>query len=442
MVISQGKLMNIISKTNKNNRQRSRKLLTLTGITALVLTGGLAIQSANAQWYQWSRLTGIVYTQSNIPTPNANSILGFRRDALGMLTPLSTPFFPTGGAGFPNASIVGRGPFFITAFASDQEVIVNPEKTRLFAVNSGSNTIAVFDIHQDGSLSPVEGSPFPSGGVQPVSLGLAGDILTVVNQNLLPQIPSQEASDSLPNYTTFRVTPKGRLIPIPNSTASVPRGSLPTQALISPNKRLLFGMDGGTGLLRSYQILPNGRLQQSPSSPQQLPPAAFPPNPIGLTLGLQVHPRRPILYVGFTLSNQLGVYSYEPDGDLHLLRTVPNSGRAICWLVTNRAGTRLYTTNPGDNSVTVYDIGRDPSTPVEIQRVVLRGEMGTGTAQLALDSTESFLHVVSQPAISVANNRISVLRVNRYDGTVTEVPSSPQLIPSVNNSFPQGIVAN
>ncbi|AFY44106.1 beta-propeller fold lactonase family protein [Nostoc sp. PCC 7107] len=436
--------MNILSKTSRNNRQVSKKCLTISALATLVLTGGLAVQSADAHWYQWYRSTGIVYTQSNIPTPNGNSILGFRSNALGTLTPLPTASFPTGGAGIPNAPITGRGPFFITAFASDQEVIVNPEKTRLFAVNSGSNTIAVFNINKDGNLSPVEGSPFPSGGVAPVSLGLAGDILTVVNQNLLPQIPTQEANDSLPNYTTFRVTPRGRLIPIPNSTASVPRGSLPTQALISPNKRLLFGMDGGTGLLRSYQILPNGRLQQSPNSPQQLPPAAFPPNPLGLTLGLQVHPRQPILYVGFTLSNQLGVYSYEPDGDLHLLRTVPNSGRAICWLVTNRAGTRLYTTNPLDNSVTVYDIGRNPSSPVEIQRVVLRGEMGTGGAQLTLDSTESFLHVVSQSAVNImpANNRISVLKVNQYDGTVTEVSSSPRLIPSVNNSFPQGIVAN
>ncbi|MBE9005812.1 beta-propeller fold lactonase family protein [Fortiea sp. LEGE XX443] len=441
--------MDIISKTSKAHRQRRKILLAMTGLTAVLLTGGLAVKGADAQWYksgngQSYNQTGFVYTQSNIPTPNGNSILGFRRDASGELTPLPTPSFPTGGAGIPNAPIIGAGPFALTSFASDQEVIVNPEQTLLFTVNSGSNTIAVFDIHKDGSLSPVEGSPFPSGGVQPVSLGLAGDILTVVNQNLLPQIPAPEASNSLPNYTTFRVTPKGKLIPIPNSTVSVPNGSLPTQALISPNKRLLFGVDGGTGLLRSFQILPNGRLQQSPTSPQPLPAPAFPPNPLGLTLGLQAHPQKPILYVGFTLSQQLGVYSYDQDGNLTFLKAVPNSGLFICWIVINRAATRLYTSNPGDNSVAVYDIAQDPSTPVEIQRVVLKGPIGGGSAQLTLDSTESFLHVVSQPITNPpsGNNGISVLKVNQYDGTLTEVPSSPQLIPSVNNSFPQGIVAN
>ncbi|MBE9205332.1 beta-propeller fold lactonase family protein [Nostoc sp. LEGE 06077] len=436
--------MNITSKTSKANRQPSKIWLTISGLSAVLLTGGFAVKGADANWYQWYRSTGVVYTQSNIPTPNGNSILGFRRDALGTLTPLPTPSFPTGGAGIPFAPIVGGGPVAVTDLASDQQVIVNPEKTLLFAVNSGSNTIAVFDIHKDGSLSPVQGSPFPSGGVEPVSLGLAGDILSVVNQNLLPQIPSQEASDSQPNYTTFRVNPNGKLIPIPNSTVSVPKGSLPTQALISPNKRLLFGVDGGTGLLRSFKILPNGRLQQSPTSPQPLPTSAFPPNPIGLTLGLQVNPRQPILYVAFTLSQQLGVYSYGPEGDLHLLKTVPNSGAFICWIAINRAGTRLYTTNPGDNSVSVYDIAKDPSTPVEIQKVTLKGPIGNGSAQLTLDSTESFLHVVAQPITNPpsANNGISVLKVNQYNGTLTEVPSSPKLIPSANNSFPQGIVAN
>ncbi|MGI8502431.1 MAG: lactonase family protein [Hassallia sp.] len=433
--------MDIISKTSKANGQRYKIWFTITGLTAVLLAGGFVVRGADAEEYH---PTGIVYTESNIPTPNGNSILGFRRDASGTLTPLPTSPFPTGGAGIPNAPIVGGGPIAFTAFASDQEVIVNPEQTLLFAVNSGSNTIAVFDIHKDGSLSPVKGSPFPSGGVQPVSLGLAGDILTVVNQNLLPEIPAPEASDSLPNYTTFRVTPRGRLIPIENSTASVPNGSLPTQALISPNKRLLFGVDGGTGLLRSYQILRNGRLRQSPNSPQPLPASAFPPNPIGLTLGLQVHPQKPILYVAFPASQELGVYSYDRNGDLTFLKAVSNSGVLICWIAINRAATRLYTTNPGDNSVTVYDIAQDPSTPVEIQKVTLKGPTRGGSAQLTLDSTESFLHVVSQSAPNPPsqNNGISVLRVNPYDGTLSEVSSSPRLIPSVNNSFPQGIFAN
>ena len=45
-------------------------------------------------------------------------------------------------------------------FDSDQNLIENASGTLLFAVNSGSNTIAVFHIQSDGSLAPVHGSPF------------------------------------------------------------------------------------------------------------------------------------------------------------------------------------------------------------------------------------------------------------------------------------------
>lgn len=428
-----------LSKTHKTNHQLRIISFAIAGFTAVLLMGGFLIRGADAQQHL---PIDIVYTETNIPTENGNSILGFQRDASGTLTSLPTSPFPTGGAGIANATIVVN-PVINTTFLSDQEVLVNPEHTRLFAVNSGSSTIAVFDINQDGSLSPVKGSPFPSGGVEPVSLGLAGNFLYVVNQNLDPQKPSQEASDSLPNYTAFRVTPRGRLVSVNNSTISVPEGSIPAQALISPNKHLLFGADTGSGLLRSYQILWNGRLLNSPNSPQSLPASASPAGgPLPVPLGLQVHPQQPILYVGFTNINKLGVYSYDKDtGELTFLKAVPSSGIAICWIATNRGGTRLYTSNPGDNSISVYDIAQDPTTPVEIQKVTLKGP--GGDAQLTLDSTESFLQVVSQPisTTTTEGNGLHVLAVTPQDGTLSEVSSSPLPLPSVDNSFIQGIVA-
>jgi 6-phosphogluconolactonase (cycloisomerase 2 family) len=113
--------------------------------------------------------SGVVYVESNIGTPGGNSIFAFRRDSQGNLTPLPGSPFLTGGTGIFDASLK-LGPF-----DSDQNVIVNPEHTLVFAVNSGSNTIAVFHIRSDGRLSAVEGSPFASGGINPVSVGLKND---------------------------------------------------------------------------------------------------------------------------------------------------------------------------------------------------------------------------------------------------------------------------
>lgn len=239
------------------NRYLSIICFVLAGFTATLLMGGFLFPSANAH----EPLRNIVYTESNIPSENGNTILAFEQDVNGKLTPLPNSPFPTGGAGIADPTFTpSGGPFLIAD--NDQNVIVNPEHTRLFAVNSGSNTIAVFDIKKDGTLSPVSGSPFPSGGVNPESLGLANDVLYVVNRNLDRNHPTQDANGSQPNYTGFRVTRAGKLIPIPGSTVWVPNASGPTQALISQDKQILFGAEFTGGLLRSLRILPGGSLRR------------------------------------------------------------------------------------------------------------------------------------------------------------------------------------
>jgi 6-phosphogluconolactonase (cycloisomerase 2 family) len=375
--------------------------------------------------------SGVVYVESNIGTAGGNSVLAFRRDSQGNLTALGGSPFLTGGTGVFDTSL-NLGPF-----DSDQNAIANPEHTLLFAVNAGSNTIAVFHIATDGSLAPVEGSPFPSGGINPVSVGLRDGILTVVNKD---QDPNQNTTASLPNYTTFRVTPKGKLIPIPHSTVEVALGSSPSQALATPSAPVVFSTDFLAGLIESFVILPNGRLLRN--QPLTLPDSEFAgTNAPRLALGLAVHPLLPLLYVGFTPIGRVGVYQYDASGQLTFLGGAADSGAAVCWLTVNRAGTRLYASNTGDNSISVFDVS-DASHPVEIQHVILNG-VGS-SFQFALDNEEDFLHVVDQR--SGANvplgqgNALHVLRVNP-DGTLTEVASSPTTLTLPQGPRPQGVVA-
>ncbi len=375
--------------------------------------------------------TGVVYVQSN--DPSGNAILAYRRHADGSLTPLPGSPVSTGGLGITPA-------FNLGPFDSDQEIIANPSRTLLFATNGGSDTVAVFHIAGDGSLTPAKGSPFPSGGSNPVSVGLAGDVLCVVNKDEDPSHPGV----FLPNYTSFRVTDSGRLVPVPRSTITEPLGADPSQALISPDGSLLFGADFLGGVLRTLSIGGSGRLTSLATVP--LPPAQFadtgtPPLP----LGLAVHPRKPILYAGFVTINRVGVYRYNGAGALHFLRSVPNSGHGVCWLLVNREATRLYASNTGDPSISVYDISGDAAEPLEIQKVNLKVAAGSnpGGFQIALDPSEGFLHVVAQqssPASTPAANALHVLRV-AGDGTLAEVPSSPTALPVPALVRPQGVVA-
>ena len=64
--------------------------------------------------------------------------------------------------------------------------------------------------------------------------------------------------------------------------------------------------------------------------------------------------------------------------------------------------------------------------------------------QIQLDSKEEFFYVVNQqaePGQDVTANALHVLKVDDEDGTLTEVPSSPTLLPVPNSVRPQGAAA-
>ncbi|AXC13735.1 hypothetical protein ACPOL_4463 [Acidisarcina polymorpha] len=401
------------------------------------LLGTLAVVASVATPSLYAGNTGeFVYVESNLKAPNANSIYAFARQANGSLSPVAGSPFKTGGAGVQDTSL-NVGPY-----DSDQNIITNADHSLLFAVNSGSDTIAVFHIQQDGSLKPIAGSPFHSGGTDPVSLALLGDTLFVVNKNGdFPRV-----SNILPNYTTFHVQADGSLVRNPfYSTIAVAIGSSPSQALLAPNSGLMFGADFLGGLLQRIRIQPDGHMQQlAPSSlpTTEFPGATAPPLP----LGLWIHPSLPILYVGFVTGNKLGVYQYDnangpsdPNFGLRFVRAVPNTGAAICWLRTNHAGTRLYTSDTITNSITVYDLS-DPYNPVEIQNLVLEGP---GNAlQFELSSDDSFLYAISSRGSATIpdgqGNALHILKIAK-DGSVDETSNSPILFSLPPGTRPQGV---
>ena len=220
------------------------------------------------------------------------------------------------------------------------------------------------------------------------------------------------------NYAAFRVTPRGELTAL-LSTEPIDQSISATQALVSPSKRLIFGADFLGGLLRSFLVRPNGALLQT----GLVAPPAFEANGAtpALPLGLATHPAQPIVYVGFVTVNKVGVYTYDDRGRLTFVRSVPNSGAAVCWLTVNGAGTRMYTSNTGDRSISVYDTS-SPLHPVEVQRLALRGN--GSSFQIALDPTETYLYVVTQRATEDTplgeGNYLHALAINDATGRLSE----------------------
>jgi 6-phosphogluconolactonase (cycloisomerase 2 family) len=401
------------------------------------LSMAFSLQSMEAEAAsEWTRPEH-VYVETNVKTTNGNAIAAFTRGSNGELTEIKGSPFLTGGAGTQYAG-VNVGPQ-----DSDQEIISNPEHTLLFAVNSGSDSIAVFHIARDGSLSPIQGSPFPSGGNDPVSLSLVRDTLFVVNKSGDFGRPSS----ILPSYTALRVERDGSLSPINHvnnesshrfdTTVSIAIGSSPSQALVIPDAGLLFGADFLTGLIERFKFDDSGNLKQL--SPLALPKSEFSDTTTPrLPLGLWNHPFLPLLYVGFVTDSKVGVYEYDLEGGLRFLRAVPNSGQAICWLRTNRAGTRLYTSDTITNSISVYDL-TDAENPVQIQELNLSG-LGN-VLQFSLSSDEKSLYALSSRGDASIpegkGNELHVLTIQQ-NGDVVET-GAPVVFDEPNDTRPQGV---
>ncbi|HEV3227840.1 MAG TPA: beta-propeller fold lactonase family protein [Solirubrobacteraceae bacterium] len=409
---------------------RAAGLLGLLGIGAVVLLSGGGTSGGP------SRFAGTVYVESNSSAPGQNRVLAFSYRT-GSARPAAVVSYATGGSGSHDLSNSG-------VLDADQQLIVNPTRTLLFAVNQGSDTVAVFHVAPDGTLSPVAGSPFPSGGSAPGSVGLWGDTLIVANKaqdgvRALSRVPA--------SYTTFAVGSDGTLIPT-GTTVSVPARSSPTQAFVTPRDGVLVSTEE-TGLLRTFLLGPGGSLTPGAGSPFQLPTSIFPGqvrrHPVW-PAGLSAHPKLPLIYSGVPNLSEVVVYSYDAQGRLTFVAGLPDRGSFLpCWSVVSPDGRRLYTADAGSDSVSVFDIAADPLAPRQVQLLKLRGDGNPWNMGLTPDGR--YLFVVTPRAVAQIppgqGNTLHMLDVDP-SGRLSEPSSSPVSLPVSIGTNPLGlaIVAN
>ncbi len=388
----------------------------------------------------------ILYIETNDFRDNQNAVLAYKDNGDGKLVQHGGPYF-TGGSG------VGNPDQILGPLDSDYELRVSSDGKFLLAVNSGSNTIAVFNITSDGKLEAVPGSPFPSGGQTPVSIDVSGNLVFVVNKSDDPLHTITQA----PNYSTFTIDANGKLTPIAGAKFETTPGSSPGMNLVSRDKKFLFSYDflgfklmPPVGTLRSFNIANSGSL-----SPVAGTPYFVPGNASGMNgaFGLWQHPTANILYVGFPLLKQVGVYGIDAaSGALSFQSSVP-AGTAVCWIRTTRDGNRMYVLNSGDNTVTVYNTS-SAASPLLIQTLELKqsgpvydvpgiGPFKTSEPfSLAFSTSEKILYIVNQHTnkdFSIGNfNYLHSLDVGP-DGRLTE-GNDPLQIPAPNTVRPKGSV--
>jgi hypothetical protein len=383
--------------------------------------GVLAARSEPASGFD-----GFVYVESNGPSRGTNSLLAyrFRDNKLRLLGE-----FPTGGTGTVDPGVTG-------SLDAEGQIAVDRMRRLLFAVNQGSDTIAVFRIGRDGRLAAIPGSPFSSGGKSPAGVGIAGDLLVVANKS---HDPRRELTDFRPAYVALRIGTDGALSP-GGAPFRVPFGSSPTQALTIAGRVVVSTEE--TGPFRAFVLDADGTLKQGPNSPVQPETTIFEPGYDGArwAIGLVPHPSRRLLYADQAATEQLLVYTYDLQGGLTFVRAVHNSGAKLpCWTVVSSNGRFLYTANAGNGTVSAFDL-RNPEAPRHLQTLSLGH--GANPWGLALDPTGRTLFVVDPRAVDgvprILGNRLHVLVVRR-DGRLSENDAAREHLPVEDGASPLGI---
>ena len=348
----------------------------------------------------------VLYVESNVTAAGQNSILAYDIGTDGSLHPKPGSPYPTGGTGFFDSS------FALGPFDNDQNIILSADKTVLYAINGGSNTIAIMHVRPDGSLVPFSRSPVDAHGATPVSLGLHDGTLVTADYAINPAATD---SDLAPRLNVFAVLPGGALKDLPYTEVYLPPGADPSQALTTNTGPFVFtsGFPSGS-VITSYAQLPGGYLFKTGTTP---PPVEN--GSTALVLGLWANPKAPYLYAGLVVDNLVATYRYDALGHLTLVGTSPDSGQALCWLRTSRDGRFLYASNTGDQSISVFDLS-NPARPVEIQHVVAGGVGGFN--QFSLDPDENFLYVLQEensPASADKSNKVYAYKVEHATGRLT-----------------------
>jgi 6-phosphogluconolactonase len=391
--------------------RRVYRIVSAIGLAALAAgaAAGISVSASAA-----SDVAGHVYVNDN--TAGANTIAAFDRHSDGSLTPIPGSPFAAGGAGL--GSIVGsQGALQVTA-----------DGRYLLAVDAGSNQISVLRILPNGSLGPVEGPQTGSGGVEPHSIAVHGNLVYVANEG-------DKTQGTGSNYTGFTLNAGGRLTPLSNSTFALPSTANPGDILFNSTGINLVGIEVGNTdpsnfRIDSFIVGRDGRITTAAGSPFAAEAAG--------PFGSEFSPADPShLYVSNAHAGagngSVSAFSVAGNGGLSSIGPSPYADHqtAPCWVEISHDGRYLFTVNTGSTTISSYRILSNGSLSFASTTAFSSGT-GIRPFDARLDPAGAHLYVVDAALDAVSGFSVS-------GGSLTELGGSPFALPA--GATPFGIVA-
>jgi 6-phosphogluconolactonase (cycloisomerase 2 family) len=268
----------------------------------------------------------VVFVQTD--DPSGNAIVAYDRADDGTLTPSGT--YPTGGAGgVVNGSVVDH-------LASQGALTYDAANALLYAVNAGSNSIAVFAVSGDQlTLRQV----VDSGGTFPVSVAASGQFVYVLNALDGGTVAGFRVAGGVLHPIEGSIRPLGLTTPIDASQFT----HTPGQIGFSPDgSQVVVTTKASTNAIDVFAVRPDGRLSDAPvvNSEPGTVPFAF------------VFDSAGHLAVSNAGPSSVSTFTLRSDGTVTLLATAATGQAATCWIA--EAQGYLYASNAGSGTVSGY----------------------------------------------------------------------------------------
>jgi 6-phosphogluconolactonase len=298
---------------------------------------------------------------------------------------------------------------------------ISGNKQFAYVTGPGTNEVFQFQIHSNGSLTPLNPANVASGS-NPTSVAFrpAGDFAYI--------------SNSAGNNVTLLAVNKGNgQLTVPVSTSPIPQptppnifntGTGPIAVVPSPAAPFLYVLNVGSNDISGFVINPaNGDLQaKSPvcSVPNSTPPPTCQVAntlPLTITPGMAITPKGNLLFVGNPALLSISVFSIGSNGDLSSAGAPVSLGVAPAGLLVEPSGRFLYVADKANNRVLGFSIQSNGALSA------LSGSPFAAGAQpvsLATDAGGVFLYVANQ-----GSNNVSAYLIDSGTGALGAISGSP-----------------
>jgi 6-phosphogluconolactonase len=338
---------------------------------------------------------GAVFVMTN--AADKNEVIAFERNANGTL--VDSVSYDTHG----------RGSGGITdPLESQGSLTLSHDRSLLLAVNAGSGTITIFNVHKSAALTFL--SETPSEGAQPSAIAEFNGLVYVLN------------SGGAGSLVGFRLHNGGRLDQIKNSTAFLTGTTTGGASLsFSPDGQFLVVTERVANNIDVFHIQFDGTLAPIVVNSNPAPgtfSVAFTPNGAAIVSETGAP----------TATNGSAISSYKVNSNgtvTAITQSLPTLAAGNCWNAITPDGTKVYVSNSGSDNVSGFNIGKDGTlTPIG-GTILGNNPSGSHNVDIAVSADGKFVYTINSQS-----GNIGIFAINQ-DGSLTNLGQVGSLPKSV-----------